>query len=214
MTKHSLKRKYCRNNMSKKILTIINTKIDLVQDTLNTLVKKSENEVSVSPPETYQSELANSKESELVIPPTASGIYEPKSPEGTPPPLSDVSSLTTSDVSTTPEPETDVSTTTPVSDNDTYTTTTPVPETDAFTTTPVSNNDAFTTTSPVPENDASTTTTPLPENDAFTTTTTTDETSVPETSVSSDTSEQKKGGKRRTHKRRNNNKNKSNNRRR
>ena len=177
--------------MSKKILTIINTKIDLVQDTLNTLVKKSENEVSVSPPETYQSELANSKESELVIPPTASGIYEPKSPEGTPPPLSDVSSLTTSDVSTTPEPETDVSTTTPVSDNDTYTTTTPVPE-----------------------NDASTTTTPLPENDAFTTTTTTDETSVPETSVSSDTSEQKKGGKRRTHKRRNNNKNKSNNRRR
>ena len=66
MTKHSLKRKYCRNNMSKKILTIINTKIDLVQDTLNTLVKKSENEVSVSPPETYQSELANSKESELV----------------------------------------------------------------------------------------------------------------------------------------------------
>ena len=198
MTKHSLKRKYCRNNMSKKILTIINTKIDLVQDTLNTLVKKSENEVSVSPPETYQSELANSKESELVIPPTASGIYEPKSPEGTPPPLSDVSSLTTSDVSTTPEPETDVS----------------EPETDVSTTTPVSDNDTYTTTTPVPENDASTTTTtPLPENDAFTTTTTA-ETSVPETSVSSDTSEQKKGGKRRTHKRRNNNKNKSNNRRR
>jgi hypothetical protein len=202
MTKHSLKRKYCRNNMSKKILTIINTKIDLVQDTLNTLVKKSENEVSVSPPETYQSELANSKESELVIPPTASGIYEPKSPEGTPPPLSDVSSLTTSDVST-PEPETDVS----------------EPETDVSTTTPVSDNDTYTTTTPVPENDASTTTTtPLPENDAFTTTTTAEtsvpETSVPETSVSSDTSEQKKGGKRRTHKRRNNNKNKSNNRRR
>ena len=191
--------------MSKKILTIINTKIDLVQDTLNTLVKKSENEVSVSPPETYQSELANSKESELVIPPTASGIYEPKSPEGTPPPLSDVSSLTTSDVSTTPEPETDVSEPeTDVSE----------PETDVSTTTPVSDNDTYTTTTPVPENDASTTTTtPLPENDAFTTTTTA-ETSVPETSVSSDTSEQKKGGKRRTHKRRNNNKNKSNNRRR
>ena len=194
MTKHSLKRKYCRNNMSKKILTIINTKIDLVQDTLNTLVKKSENEVSMSPPETYQSELANSKESELVIPPTASGIYEPKSPEGTPPPLSDVSSLTTSDVS---EPETDVSTTTPVSVNDAFTTT-PVSDNDASTTTPVSDNDAFTTTSPVSDNDASTTTT-------------TAETSVPETSVSSDTSEQKKGGKRRTHKRRNN---KSKNRRR
>ena len=190
MTKHSLKRKNCRNNMSKKILTIINTKIDLVQDTLNTLVKKSENEVSVSPPETYQSELANSKESELVIP-AASGIYEPKSPEGTPPPLSDVSSLTASDVSTTPEPETDVSTT---AEPETDVSSTPEPETDVSTTTP--------------------TETSVPENDAFTTTTT--ETSVPETSVpeTDASSEQKKGGKRRTHKRRNNNKNKSKNRRR
>ena len=183
MTKHSLKRKNCRNNMSKKILTIINTKIDLVQDTLNTLVKKSENEVSASPPETYQSELANSKESELVIPP-ASGIYEPKSPEGTPPPLSDISSLTASDVSTTPEPETDVSK--PETDVS-------KPETDVSTSTPVSDNDASTTT---------TAETSVPE------------TSVPETDASSDTSEQKKGGKRRTHKRRNNNKNKSKNRRR
>ena len=190
MTKHSLKRKNCRNNMSKKILTIINTKIDLVQDTLNTLVKKSENEVLVSPPETYQSELANSTESELVIPP-ATGIYEPKSPEGTPPPLSDVSSLTASDVSTTPEPETDVS------EPETDVSTTPEPETDVSTTTPTS-----------------TTETSVPENDAFTTTTT--ETSVPETSVpeTDASSEQKKGGKRRTHKRRNNNKNKSKNRRR
>ncbi len=189
MTKHSLKRKNCRNNMSKKILTIINTKIDLVQDTLNTLVKKSENEVSVSPPETYQSELANSKESELVIPPAA-GIYEPKSPEGTPPPLSDISSLTASDVSTTAEPETDVS----------------EPETDVS----KPETDASTTTTPVPENDAFTTTTAetsVPE-------TSVPETSVPETDASSDTSEQKKGGKRRTHKRRNNNKNKSKNRRR
>ena len=200
MTKHSLKRKNCRNNMSKKILTIINTKIDLVQDTLNTLVKKSEDEVLVSPAETYQSELANSKESELVIPP-ASGLYEPKSPEGTPPPLSDVSSLTASDVSepetdvsTTPEPETDASTT---SEPETDVSTTPEPETDVSTT-------------PEPETGVSTTPTPVPETDASTTT----ETSVPETDASSDTYEQKKGGKRRTHKRRNNNKNKSKNRRR
>jgi hypothetical protein len=179
--------------MSKKILTIINTKIDLVQETLNTLVKKSENEVLVSPPETYQSELANSTESELVIPP-ATGIYEPKSPEGTPPPLSDVSSLTASDVSTTPEPETDVS------EPETDVSTTPEPETDVSTTTPVPENDAFTTTTAetsVPE-------TSVPE-------TSVPETSVPETDASS---EQKKGGKRRTHKRRNNNKNKSKNRRR
>ena len=193
MTKHSLKRKNCRNNMSKKILTIINTKIDLVQDTLNTLVKKSEDEVLVSPPETYQCELANSKESELVIPP-ASGIYEPKSPEGTPPPMSDISSLTASDVS---EPETDVSTTT---EPETDVSTTTEPETDAS----------------EPKNDASTST-PVPENDAFTTTTaetSVPDTSVPDTDAASDTSEQKKGGKRRTHKRRNNNKNKSKNRRR
>lgn len=194
MTKHSLKRKNCRNNMSKKILTIINTKIDLVQDTLNTLVKKSEDEVLVSPAETYQSEIANSKESELVIPPPASGIYEPKSPEGTPPPLSDVSSLTVSDVSTTPEPETDVSEPeTDVSEPETDVSTTTEPETDASTSTPVPENDAFTTT---------TAETSVPE------------TSVPETDASSNTSEQKKGGKRRTHKRRNNNKNKSKNRRR
>ena len=189
MTKHSLKRKNCRNNMSKKILTIINTKIDLVQDTLNTLVKKSEDEVLVSPAETYQSEIANSKESELVIPPPASGMYEPKSPEGTPPPLSDISSLTASDVSTTPEPETDVSE--PETDVS-------KPETDVSTSTPVSDNDASTTT---------TAETSVPE-------TSVPETSVPETDASSDTSEQKKGGKRRTHKRRNNNKNKSKNRRR
>ena len=60
MPKHSLKRKYCRNNMSKKILTIINTKIDLVQDTLNTLVKKDEEPVSdetVSPSINYQTDV-------------------------------------------------------------------------------------------------------------------------------------------------------------
>jgi len=184
--------------MSKKILTIINTKIDLVQDTLNTLVKKSENEVSVSPPETYQSELANSKESELVIPP-ASGIYEPKSPEGTPPPMSDISSLTASDVSTTPEPETDVS------EPKTDVSTTAEPETDVSTTAE-------------PETDVSTTTTPVPAETSVPETsvpeTSVPETSVPDTDASSDTSEQKKGGKRRTHKRRNNNKNKSKNRRR
>jgi hypothetical protein len=46
--------------MSKKILTIINTKIDLVQDTLNTLVKKDEEPVSddtVSPSINYQTDV-------------------------------------------------------------------------------------------------------------------------------------------------------------
>lgn len=41
----SLKKKNCRNNMSRKILNIINTKIDLVQETLNKLVNKDEEEV-------------------------------------------------------------------------------------------------------------------------------------------------------------------------
>lgn len=40
MPRTSLKKKSCRNNASKKMLTMINTKIDLVQETLNTLVNK------------------------------------------------------------------------------------------------------------------------------------------------------------------------------
>ena len=55
-----MKKKNCRNNMSKKILTIINTKIDLVQETLNTLVKKDEEPVSdetVSPSINYQTDV-------------------------------------------------------------------------------------------------------------------------------------------------------------
>lgn len=40
MPRISLKKKSCRNNASKKMLTMINTKIDLVQETLNTLVNK------------------------------------------------------------------------------------------------------------------------------------------------------------------------------
>lgn len=36
----SLKKKNCRNNMSRKILNVISTKIDLVQETLNKMVNK------------------------------------------------------------------------------------------------------------------------------------------------------------------------------
>jgi len=42
MPRHSLKKKGCKNNMSKKILSLINTKIDLVQETLEKILNKGD----------------------------------------------------------------------------------------------------------------------------------------------------------------------------
>jgi hypothetical protein len=139
MPRQSLKKKGCKNNMSKKILNLINTKIDLVQETLDKLVNKEDSE-SVIPP---TSDTLGSYQSDMNVGEPNSSLTDNASYESNASTIGMESPVST-DASATMVPDSDASATMVVGSDASATV---VPESDASATV-------------VPESDASATVVP------------------------------------------------------